>query len=101
MSTLASAISASAVPASWSGRAAAGKGVGAAEGIGQPVSACHVADQVRGLVAGHPGGGDIQRSGGAFPPYHRHGVGGRAEGCLGDADDRHPELGVGMRARGR
>jgi hypothetical protein len=32
-----------------------GEGIGAAEGIGLPVSASHAADQVR-VVAGHLGG---------------------------------------------
>jgi hypothetical protein len=93
------AMSVSVARASWSGRAAAGKSVGAAKSVGQSLAACHVADQVGGLMAGHPGGGDKQRPGGAFPAHYRHGVGGGAEGCLGDADDRHPKLGVGMRAQ--
>ena len=33
-----------------------------------------MADQVRGLVAGHPGGGDIPRPSGAFPAHYRDGV---------------------------
>jgi hypothetical protein len=53
--------------ASWLWWVAAGEGVGAAEGIGQPVVACHVADHVRGVVAGHPGGCDIQRAAGVSP----------------------------------
>ena len=39
---------------SWPGWVAAGEGVGAAQGIRQPVAASHVADHVRGVVAGHP-----------------------------------------------
>lgn len=53
--------------ASWLWWVAACEGVGAAEGIGQPVVACHVADHVRGVVAGHPGGCDIQRAAGVTP----------------------------------
>jgi hypothetical protein len=45
------------------GQAGACQGVGTAEGIGQPVPACHAPDPVRGLVAGHPGSRDIQRAG--------------------------------------
>ena len=41
---------------SWPGWVAAGEGVGAAQGIRQPVAASHVADHVRGVVAEHPGG---------------------------------------------
>ena len=92
-------MSVSVARASELGRVAAGKSVGAAKSVGQPVAACHVADQVCGLMAGHPGGGDKQRPGGAFPAHYRHGAGGGAEGCLGDADDRHPKLGAGMRAQ--
>jgi hypothetical protein len=44
-----------------------GEAVDPAEGVGQPVAACHAADQIRGLVAGHPGGRDIHGPGGAFP----------------------------------
>jgi hypothetical protein len=33
------------------GQASAGEGVGAAEGIGEPVPACHVPDQVGGVFA--------------------------------------------------
>jgi hypothetical protein len=47
--------------------------IGAAERIGQPVAARHVADQVRSLAAGHPGGRLIQRPGSAFTAHDRHG----------------------------
>ncbi len=45
--------------ASGAGQVAAGKGVGAAEGVGQPVAPSHVANQLGGVLAGHPGGGDM------------------------------------------
>jgi hypothetical protein len=76
-----------------------GEAVDPAEGVGQPVAACHAADQIRGLVAGHPGGRDIHGPGGAFPPRDRHGVGGHTEGCLGYGDDRYPELGIRLGAQ--
>ena len=55
-------------------------------------------DQVRHVVAGHPGCSDEQG------PYRRsardrHCVGGRAEPGLGDPDHREAELGVRVRAQ--
>jgi len=45
------------------GQAMAGQGVGPAQGVGQPMPAGHVLDEVGGVGARHPGGGDVQRPG--------------------------------------
>jgi hypothetical protein len=74
--------------------------VGAAEGFGEPVPACHVPGQVGGVLAGHPGGCDIWRPG-SGAAEHWHGVGSGAEGCVGHADHRNAELGVGVDTEAR
>ena len=74
-----------------------GEGVGAAQGVGQPVPAGHAPDQVRCVGCGHPGRGDEQRAyGGSAQDRHRVGRG--AELGLGHADHRDAELGVHVRA---
>ena len=73
------------------GQTAASQGVSPAQRVGQPVPAGHVPDEVGGVGAGHPGGGDVQRPG-RGSAQHRDGVGGGAEGCLGHADHRNAEL---------
>jgi hypothetical protein len=45
------------------GQTGACEGVGAAQGIGHPVPAGHVPDEVGGVGPGHPGGCDVQRAG--------------------------------------
>jgi hypothetical protein len=76
----------------------AGQGVGAAQGVGYPVRAGHLPDEVGGVSAGHPGGGDVERAG-RGPAPDRDGVGGGAEGGLGHADHRDAELGAGAGAQ--
>ena len=80
------------------GRAYTGGGIGATQYVGQPVSAGHAPDQVRGVGGGHPGRGDEQwahrRS-----AHDRHRVGHRTEPGLGHPDYRDAERGVRMRAQ--
>ena len=60
-------------------QAMAGEALDATQGVGQPVLARHVPDEVGGVGAGHPGGRDVQRAGGGSA-QHRDGVRGGAEG---------------------
>jgi hypothetical protein len=63
------------------------------------VAASHVADHVRGVVAGHPGGCDKQWVGGVLSAQYWHGVGGGGEGGLGHADHRDAEFSVRVRTQ--
>ena len=80
------------------GRACPRKGIGAAQGVGQPVAPGHAPDQIRRVGAGYPGRSDEQRAyrGSA---HDRHRVGSRAEPGLGHPDHRDAELGVRMRTQ--
>ncbi len=51
------------------------EGIGAAQGVGQPVPAGHVPDRVRRVGGGHSGRGDEQRAGGGSA-RDRHGASG-------------------------
>jgi hypothetical protein len=76
----------------------AGQSVSPAQRVGQPVPAGHLPDEVGGVGAGHPGGGDVQRPG-RGSAQHRDGVGGGAERRLGHADHRDAELLAGPGAQ--